>query len=78
LAKVVAAEDLKAETRRLAERIARNSPTAIAATKALVYDSGSRTIEAQLDAEKRSLLACTGTQSFRANVNRIVESRLNR
>jgi enoyl-CoA hydratase/carnithine racemase len=78
LAQVVQAADLKAETRRLAERVARNSPAAIAATKALVYDCGSRTIEAQLDAEKRSLLACTGTQPFRINVNRIVEARLNR
>jgi enoyl-CoA hydratase/carnithine racemase len=78
VAKVVPAASLKAETRALAERIARNSPAAIAATKALVYNSGSRTIEAQLDAEKRSLLACTGTRPFRANVNRIVEARLNR
>lgn len=68
--KVVPATELKAATRKLAERLAQNAPTALAATKALIHSAPITTIEHQLDAERDGIVRCMHTEEFRAVVNK--------
>jgi enoyl-CoA hydratase/carnithine racemase len=53
VAQVVPAAELKAATRKLAGRLAQNSPAAISGTKSLVYQAAVTPIKQQLDAEDR-------------------------
>src|ERR1700742_3023088 len=57
VAKVVPAAELKAETKKFAERLARNPPAAIGATKALLYQAATTPTRAQLDAEEDKIIA---------------------
>jgi enoyl-CoA hydratase/carnithine racemase len=72
VAKVVPAIELKAATRELAQRLARNAPAALKATKALIHRSPSNPIEAQLDAEKDAIIGCMQTAEFRAAAKKFV------
>src|SRR5882672_3943451 len=70
VAKVVPAAELKAATRKLAERLAQNAPAAIAATKALIHRAPVTPIEQQLDAEKDAIIDCMHTDEFRVAVKK--------
>ncbi|HLX15044.1 MAG TPA: enoyl-CoA hydratase-related protein [Bradyrhizobium sp.] len=68
--KVVPAVELKAATRELAHRLAQNAPSAIAATKALIYRAPVTPIEKQLDAERDAIIDCMHTDEFRIAVKK--------
>jgi enoyl-CoA hydratase/carnithine racemase len=70
VAKVVPAAELKAETKKFAERLARNPPAAIGATKALLYQAATTPTKAQLDAEEDKIIACMNTEDFRVAVKK--------
>jgi enoyl-CoA hydratase/carnithine racemase len=70
VAKVVPAAELKAATRELAQRLAQNAPTALAATKALIHRAHVTPIEQQLDAERDAIIDCMHTDEFRAAVKK--------
>lgn len=70
VAKVVPAAELKAETRKFAERLAKNPPAAIGNTKALLYQAATTPTKAQLDAEEEKIIACMNTEDFRVAVKK--------
>jgi len=70
VAKLVPADDLKAETRQLAQRLAHNPLAAIAGTKTLVYQAGATPTGQQLEAEAERIIAAMQTDAFRAAVKR--------
>ena len=70
VAKIVPAAELKAETRKFAERLARNPSAAIGATKALLYQAATTPTKAQLDAEEKKIIDCMQTEEFRAAVKK--------
>ena len=70
VAKVVPAAELKAETKKFAERLARNPPAAIGATKALLYQAATTPTKEQLDAEEDKIIACMRTEDFRVAVKK--------
>jgi enoyl-CoA hydratase/carnithine racemase len=72
VAKLVPAVELKAATRELAQRLAQNTPAALAATKTLIHRSAAAPIDAQLDAEKDAIIGCMQTPEFRAAVAKFV------
>jgi enoyl-CoA hydratase/carnithine racemase len=68
--KVVPAAELKAATRNLAERLAKNPSAAIAGTKSLVYQSATTPTKQQLDAEEQKIIDAMHTDEFRAAVKK--------
>ena len=56
VARVVPAAELKAATRKFAERLAQNPPAAIAGTKSLVYQAAVTPTRQQLDAEEEEII----------------------
>ncbi len=70
VAKVVPAVELKAATRQFAERLAQNPPSAIAGTKALVYQAVVTPTRQQLDAEEANIIAAMQTDDFKVAVKR--------
>jgi enoyl-CoA hydratase/carnithine racemase len=68
--KVVPAVELKAATRELAQRLAKNAPAGLAATKGLIHRAPSTPIEAQLDAERDAIIDCMQTEEFRMAVKK--------
>jgi enoyl-CoA hydratase/carnithine racemase len=72
VAKVVPAQELKTATRELAEKLARNAPAAIAATKMLVQRAPASSIEQQLDAERDAIIDCMHTDDFRASIDKFL------
>jgi len=70
VAKIVPADDLKAATRQLAERLAQNPPAAIGGTKSLVYQAAHTPVRQQLDAEEHNIIEAMQTAEFRAAVNK--------
>jgi enoyl-CoA hydratase/carnithine racemase len=72
VAKVVPPAELKAATRELALRLAQNSPSAIAATKALIHRAPTTPLEQQLDAERDGIIDCMHTDEFRVAINKFL------
>jgi enoyl-CoA hydratase/carnithine racemase len=70
VAKVVPVAELKAETRKFAERLAQNPPAAIAGTKSLVYQAAVTATKQQLDAEETKIIDAMHTDEFRAAVKK--------
>src|SRR6187551_3500354 len=70
VAKIVPATELKAATRKLAERLAQNPPAAVAGTKSLVYQAATTPTKAQLDAEETKIIDAMHTDDFRAAVKK--------
>ncbi len=70
VAKVVPTAELRAETKKFAERLARNPPAAIAATKALLYQAATTPTDQQLDAEAEKIIDCMHTEDFRVAVKK--------
>src|SRR5438874_10121072 len=70
VAKVVPAAELKAETKKFAERLARNPFAAIGATKALLYQAATTPTKQQLDAEEEKIIDCMHTEDFRVAVKK--------
>jgi enoyl-CoA hydratase/carnithine racemase len=70
VAKVVPGAELKAATRKLANRLAKNAPAALAATKTLIHRASITPIEQQLDAERDAIIGCMQTDEFRAAVKK--------
>lgn len=70
VAKVVPAVELKAATREFALRLAQNAPAGLAATKALIHQAPTTSIEAQLDAERDAIIGCMNTEEFRVAVKK--------
>jgi enoyl-CoA hydratase/carnithine racemase len=68
--KVVPAAELKAATRELAQRLAQNTPAAIAATKMLVQRAPLSPIERQLEAERDAIIDCMHTDEARAAIEK--------
>ncbi len=72
---VVGAEQLAAETDRIALRLARGATAAFREIKRLVYDGQDRALAAQLDAEREAFIRCAGTRDFTEGVTAFVEKR---
>jgi enoyl-CoA hydratase/carnithine racemase len=70
--RVVPESELQAATRAIAERLAAFAPSAVAATKRLVYASPERPMAQQLEAEMTELIGCMRTDPFRDAVRRFV------
>ena len=70
VAKIVPAAELKAATRKFAERLAQNPPAAISGTKSLVYQAAVTPIKQQLDAEELKIIQAMLTDEFRAAVKK--------
>jgi enoyl-CoA hydratase/carnithine racemase len=70
VARVVPAAELKAETRKFAERLAQNPPAAIAGTKSLVYQAAVTPTKQQLDAEEAGIIAAMHSDDFRVAVKK--------
>src|SRR6202790_986531 len=70
VAKIVPAADLKAATRKFAERLAQNPPAAISGTKSLVYQAAVTPTKQQLDAEEEKIIASMQTDEFRVAVKK--------
>jgi enoyl-CoA hydratase/carnithine racemase len=70
VARVVPAAELKAETRKFAERLAQNPPAAIAGTKSLVYQAAVTPTRQQLDAEEKGIIDAMLTEDFRVAVKK--------
>jgi enoyl-CoA hydratase/carnithine racemase len=70
VARVVPAAELKAATRKFAERLAQNSPAAISGTKSLVYQAAVTPTRQQLDAEAAGIIDAMNTDEFRAAVKK--------
>src|SRR5262249_31311406 len=73
--RVVAANDLEAETGRLARRLADGATQAFAETKRLVNDGFERALGDQLAAEVEAFARCAGTRDFAEGVTAFVEKR---
>lgn len=70
VAKVVPTHELKAATRKFAERLAQNPPAAIAGTKSLVYQAGVTPTRQQLDAEELKIIQAMLSEEFSAAVKK--------
>src|SRR5256886_12921460 len=70
VARVVPAAELKAATRKFAERLAQNPLAAIGSTKSLVYQAGVTPTKQQLDAEEEKIIDCMHTDEFRVAVKK--------
>ena len=70
IARVVPAAELKAETRKFAERLAQNPPAAISGTKSLVHQAAVTPTKQQLDAEEAKIIDCMHTEDFRIAVKK--------
>jgi enoyl-CoA hydratase/carnithine racemase len=70
VAKVVPAAELKAATRKLAERLVQNPPAAIAGTKLLVHQAATTPTRQQLEAEELKIIQAMLTDEFSAAVKR--------
>src|SRR5437868_2635495 len=70
VAKVVPAAELKTATRELADRLARNAPAGLAATKALIHRAHITPTEQQLDAERDAIIDCMHSDEFRIAVKK--------
>src|SRR3989440_9826362 len=70
VAKVVPAAELKTATRELADRLARNAPAGLAATKALIHRAHITPTEQQLEAERDAIIDCMHTDEFRIAVKK--------
>src|SRR3954453_18581574 len=70
VAKVVPAADLKAETKKFAERRGAKGAVGMGGTKALVYQAAVTPTKQQLDAEEANIIACMQTDEFRAAVKK--------
>jgi len=70
VAKLVPAAELKAATKKFAERLAQNPPAAIGATKSLVYQAALTPTRQQLDAEEEKIIDCMHTDEFRVAVKK--------
>src|SRR5258705_7548240 len=70
VAKIVPAAELKAATRKFAERLAQNPLAAIGATKTLVYQAPVAPTRQQLDAEQENIIDCMPTHDFRVAVKK--------
>lgn len=73
--RVVAAEDLDAETRRLAETLAARPPRSLRLIKRGVYGSLAQTLAQNLDVEIESQLRCFKTKDVREGVAAFTEKR---
>jgi enoyl-CoA hydratase/carnithine racemase len=70
VAKITPAAELKAATRKFAERLAQNPPAAIAGTKQLVYQAATTPTRQQLDAEELKIIQAMLTDEFTAAVKK--------
>ncbi len=70
VARVVPAAELKAQTRKFAERLAQNAPAAIGGTKSLVYQAAVTPVKQQLDAEEAGIIGAMLTDEFRVAVKK--------
>src|ERR1700692_4646843 len=68
--KIVPAAELKAETRKFAERLAQNPPAAIAGTKSLVYQAAVTHTREQLDGAEEKIIDAMHTEEFRVAVKK--------
>jgi len=72
---VVDQSELRAETERIAQRLARGATRALSETKRLVYRSLDRALTAQLEAEVEAFARCAATRDFAEGVTAFVEKR---
>ena len=75
VARVVPAAEIKAATRKFAERLAQNPPAAISGTKALVYQATVTPTPQQLDAEKTKIIDSMHTEDFRVAVKKFTSKK---
>ncbi len=70
VARVVPAAELRAATKKFAERLAQNPPAAISGTKSLVYQAAVTSTKQQLAAEEKKIIEAMNTEAFRAAVKK--------
>lgn len=73
--RVVPADDLEAETARMAGELAANAPAANAAMKRLVRASYGHALDAQLAAERAAFVGCAQDTNFAEGVQAFLEKR---
>jgi len=73
--RVVPRDELAAETRALAQRLAQGPAHALARTKALLRESLSNDLATQLERERESFVDCAGTPDFAEGVAAFSEKR---
>ncbi|MCC5809119.1 MAG: enoyl-CoA hydratase/isomerase family protein [Ectothiorhodospiraceae bacterium] len=73
--RVVPAQTLAEETRKLAERLASKAPTAMRFTRALIRQGQDCSLAEQLHAEEAAFKACAGTEDFREALAAFFEKR---
>ncbi|HKA41398.1 MAG TPA: enoyl-CoA hydratase-related protein [Burkholderiales bacterium] len=72
---VVDQSELRAETERIAQRLARGATRALSETKRLVYRNLDGALTAQLEAEVEAFARCAATRDFAEGVTAFVEKR---
>ncbi|WP_374479167.1 enoyl-CoA hydratase/isomerase family protein [Zoogloea sp.] len=75
VSRVVAADQLTAETDKLARRLAAGAPIAQGTLKQLMRRSIERDFAGQLDAERQGFATCAATEDFKEGVNAFLEKR---
>src|SRR5438105_10416058 len=70
VARVVPTAEIKAATRKFAERLAQNTPAASGRTKALVYQATVTPVQQQLEAEEAGIIESMLTEDFRVAVKK--------
>jgi 2-(1,2-epoxy-1,2-dihydrophenyl)acetyl-CoA isomerase len=75
LSRVVPDGELARESLELARRLAQGAPRAYAGVKALLSQSWDRSLEAQLEEERRAIMAASLTQDFREGLVAFVSKR---
>jgi 2-(1,2-epoxy-1,2-dihydrophenyl)acetyl-CoA isomerase len=72
---VVERDALAAETATIAARLARTAAAAVGASKALLLQAPTATLETQLAAEMAAFRACSATRDFEEGVRAFLERR---
>lgn len=72
VARVVPADELKKQTKQLAEQLAHHQAKVIAGTKRLIYQASNTPIKDQLDAEGEQIIDCMLREEFRTAVRKFV------
>lgn len=75
LTRVVAADELEAQTRAYAEMLAEGAPLALGQTKRLLWNGMGARVETSLDDESRTVAALSGTQDSMEAMHAILEKR---
>ncbi|WP_432239545.1 enoyl-CoA hydratase/isomerase family protein [Herbaspirillum robiniae] len=75
ISRVVKAGELATETQKIAEKLAREAPLAVASLKRLFRQSFDHNLHDQLTAESEAFLTCAATEDFKEGISAFLEKR---